>query len=247
VRLIWILTASLMTVAAMLLAAGLVLAASDRTRPRLVSGLVSYAVGTLMGSAFLALLPHALLEAEVSAMLQTTLAGFVLFFALEKMILWRHCHDRSCDTHAAAAPLVLMSDGLHNFVDGVIIAGAFLSSVSLGMATTVAVVAHELPQELGDIAILVESGYSLGRAVVLNTLASLTTPVGGVLAYLALDVVDGAGPYVLALAAAGFIYIAAADLIPGLHRRAGRPAGLGQLVLVVAGIATIAVLERIHP
>jgi zinc and cadmium transporter len=115
------------------------------------------------------------------------------------------------------------------------------------VATTVAVVAHELPQELGDIAILVESGYSLGRAVALNTLASLTTPVGGVLAYIALDVVDGAGPYVLVLAAAGFIYIAAADLIPGLHRRAGRPAGLGQVILVLAGVATIAVLERLHP
>jgi zinc and cadmium transporter len=247
VYLIWIVTASLMTVAAMLLAAGLLAVASEQARSRLVSGLVSYAVGTLMGSAFLALLPEALLGAEVSTMLQTSLLGFVLFFALEKLILWRHCHDQACDTHTAAAPLVLMSNGLHNFVDGVIIAGAFLAGIPLGVATTVAVVAHELPQELGDLAILIESGYSLPRAVALNTLASLATPLGGLLAYAALDVADGAGPYVLALAAAGFIYIAAADLIPALHRRGGRPDALSQLALVLAGIATIAVLERFHP
>jgi zinc and cadmium transporter len=246
-RLTWILAASLMTVAAMLLAAGLVLAAPDRLRPRLVSGLVSYAVGTLMGAAFLALLPHAFLEGEIGAVLQTVLAGLVLFFALEKLILWRHCHDGTCDVHRSAGPLVLTSDGLHNFVDGVVIAGAFLAGVPLGVATTVAVVAHELPQELGDIALLLESGYSVTRAVALNTLVSLTTPLGGLLAYLALDVVHGAVPYVLAFAAAGFVYIAAADLIPGLHRRAAPTAGLGQLVLILAGIATIAMLERLHP
>lgn len=123
---------------------------------------------------------------------------------------------------------MLTSDGLHNFVDGAVIAGAFLAGVPLGVATTVAVVAHELPQELGDIALLLESGYSVTRAV-------------------ALDVVHGTVPYVLAFAAAGFVYIAAADLIPGLHRRAAPTAGLGQLVLILAGIATIAMLERLHP
>ncbi|HET9491070.1 MAG TPA: ZIP family metal transporter [Methylomirabilota bacterium] len=246
-RLIWIVGASLMTVAAMLVAAGLVRTAPDRMRGRLLSGLVSYAVGTLMGAAFLALLPEALRAGETVAMLGTVLAGLVLFFTLEKLILWRHCHDGTCDTHRATGPLILTSDGLHNFVDGVVIAGAFLVSVPVGVATAVAVVAHELPQELGDIAVLLDSGYSFSRAVALNTVVSLSTPLGGILAYAALDVVDGAVPYVLALAAAGFIYIAAADLIPALHRRAALTAGVSQVVLIVAGIGTIAVLEWVHP
>ncbi len=173
------------------------------------------------------------------------LGGLVAFFMFEKLLLWRHCHDGTCDVHAAG-PLIIAGDALHNFVDGIVIASAFLTAVPLGVATTIAVVAHELPQELGDFAILLDSGYSPRRALAWNTAASLTTPAGGLLAYAGLDALDGVIPYVLALAAASFLYIAVADLMPTLHRRTGGRSVLGELVLVLAGVGTALALEMIH-
>ncbi len=244
--LIWILGASLLSIAAMLGAAGVVLAVREGVRARLVSNLLSYAVGTLLGAAFLGLLPHALEHGERMGVLGTALGGIVLFFALEKLVLWRHCHEGRCETHGAAGQIVLVGDALHNFVDGVVIAAAFVTALPLGVATTLAVVAHELPQELGDFVILLDTGYRPGTAVALNTLSSATTPVGALLAYVALAQVRAAVPYLLALSAASFIYIAAADLIPGLHRpEARRNAGL-QVALIVAGVLTILGLETAH-
>jgi zinc and cadmium transporter len=149
--LIWILDASLLTIAAMLGAAGLVLAVREGVRARLLAHLLSYAVGTLLGAAFLGLLSHALEHGAPKAILGPALSGIVLFFVLEKLVRWRHCHEGRCEAHAAAGPLVLVGDALHNFVDGVVIAAAFVTALPLGVATTLAVVAHELPQELGDL------------------------------------------------------------------------------------------------
>jgi len=207
---------------------------------------LSYAVGTLLGAAFLGLLPHALKHGEPKAILGTALSGIVLFFVLEKLVRWRHCHEGRCEAHGAAGPLVLVGDALHNFVDGVVIAAAFVTALPLGVATTLAVVAHELPQELGDFAILIDSGYRPGHALALNTLSSLTTPVGAVLAYVALEQMRAAVPHFLALSAASFIYIAAADLIPGLHRPEARKRGAIQVALIVVGALTIAALETMH-
>jgi hypothetical protein len=161
----------------------------------------------------------------------------VVFFVLEKLVIWRHCHDGECAVHGAAAPLILIGDTLHNFADGVVIAAAFLVGTSLGIATTVAVIAHELPQELGDFAILLDSGYSRARALALNALSGLASLAGALLAYGALEAIRDALPYVLALSAASFLYIATADLIPGLHRRPGAAEGLSQVLLLLAGIA----------
>ena len=171
------------------------------------------------------------------------LAGIVLFFVLEKLVLWRHCHERDCVAHSRPAPLILFGDAFHNFVDGAVIAAAFLSSIPLGVATSLAVVAHEVPQEVGDFGILLDSGYSRGRALLLNTLSSAATLPGAVLAYFWLDEVRQAVPFILALSAASFIYIAAADLIPGLHRQVAPAASIRQLVLLLAGIGTIALLH----
>ncbi|WP_368744594.1 ZIP family metal transporter [Desertibaculum subflavum] len=216
------------------------------TRRNVVPWLLAYATGTLLGAAFLGMIPKAFAEAPARDVAATLLAGIVAFFALEKLVIWRHCHEDRCEVHGAAGPLILIGDALHNFVDGVVIAAAFLISVPVGIATALAVVAHELPQEVGDFAILLESGYSPWKAFLLNGLSASATLPGAVIAYYWLVEALEALPYVLAASAASFIYIAAADLIPTLHRRASAAAALGQLALLAAGIATIALLTGGH-
>jgi zinc and cadmium transporter len=219
--------------------AGLFLLFPDKTRRLLIPCLISYATGTLLGAAFLGLIPHALSQVPVSSALGTVLIGIVLFFILEKLVVWRNCHDQQCEVHGTAGPLLLIGDAFHNFADGVIIAATFVASVPLGIVTSLSVIAHEIPQEVGDLAILLESGYSRNRALAFNLLSSLSTLPGAVLAYVALAEVQRATPYIMALSAASFIYIAIADLLPGLHRYTGPRSGLRQLALMLAGIGTI--------
>lgn len=241
----WILAFGLLgSLGSVLLAAGL-LVTSEGTRQRLLPCLVSYAVGTLLGAAFLGLLPHALVHGSPRAVLGATLFGILLFFVLERLVVWRHCHEGgSCEKHGrAAAPLVLIGDSLHNFVDGVLVAAAFLTSVPLGIATGVAVIAHEVPQELGDFAILLDGGFSRGLSLLWNALSSLAALVGAVLGYLALEPLRRLLPFVLALSAASFMYVAIADLIPSLHERARGRAAAGQLAFVLAGTLTIVALQ----
>ncbi|MBU0620667.1 MAG: ZIP family metal transporter [Gammaproteobacteria bacterium] len=209
-------------------------------RQVLVPCLISYATGTLLGAAFLGMIPSALSQAPAINVLATVLAGMVLFFVLEKLVLWRHCHEAECAVHGRAGPLILIGDAFHNFVDGVVIAAAFLTSIPLGIATALAVIAHEIPQEVGDFAILLDNGYGRVRALLLNGLSSAATLPGAVIAYFWLGETREAVPYILALSAASFIYIATADLIPGLHRQMTFAASLRQVLLLLAGIATIA-------
>ncbi|MFC2037398.1 ZIP family metal transporter [Chloroflexota bacterium] len=158
--------------------AGSFLLFPGKTRRLLIPCLISYAAGTLLGAAFLGLIPHALSRIPVSSALGTVLIGIVLFFILEKLVVWRHCHDQQCEVHGMAGPLLLIGDAFHNFADGVIIAATFVASVPLGIATSLSVIAHEIPQEVGDLAILLESGYSKKRALVYNALSSLSTLPG---------------------------------------------------------------------
>jgi zinc and cadmium transporter len=241
----WICVASLLSSGGAFTAAGLVAVWPDASRRALVVRTLSFAVGTLLGAAFLGMLPHALEAAPPSAVLGTALGGMVVFFVLEKLVLWRHCHDGECAVHGAAVPLVLAGDTLHNFADGVVIAAAFLAGTPLGVATALAVIAHEVPQELGDFAILLDSGYTPARALFLNALSGLASLAGALLAYGALEAIRDAIPYVLALSAASFLYIATADLIPGLHRRPGAAEGLSQVLLLLAGIGTVLVVEGV--
>jgi zinc and cadmium transporter len=243
---IWILGFSILGSIGAIAGAALLLALPAVVRDRLVPYLISYATGTLLAAAFLGMIPVALELAPARAILATVLGGIVLFFILEKLVLWRHCHDSDCQVHGQAAPLILVGDAFHNFVDGVVIAAAFLTSVPLGVATAIAVVAHEVPQEVGDFAILIESGYAKGKALLLNTLSAATTLPGAVLAYLFLAETRELVPYVLAVSAASFIYIATADLVPNLHRRIALKDSLRQVLLMLAGIATIATLRVMH-
>jgi zinc and cadmium transporter len=223
---------------------GVVLLLPEHTRRILVPTLASYAAGTLLGAAFLGMIPAALAGAPARSITNTLLAGMVIFFVLEKVVLWRHCHEDRCEVHGRVGPLILIGDAFHNFVDGVVISAAFLTSIPLGIATALAVIAHEVPQELGDFAILLDNGYGRAKALMLNGLSSVSTLPGAVLAYFWLDQVQEAVPYVLALSASSFLYIAAADLIPGLHRQVSPGASFRQLLLLIAGIGTIAVFHH---
>jgi zinc and cadmium transporter len=240
VLLIWILAFSVLGSLGAVCGAALVLVFPDNVRKRLVPALVAYAAGTLLGAAFLGMIPAAAGNAPVRSVSAAVLAGIILFFLLEKLVLWRHGHEAG-GSSSPAAPLILVGDAFHNFVDGVVIAAAFFTSIPLGVAAGLAVVAHEIPQEVGDFAILLDGGFGRKKALALNTLSASATLPGALTGYFWLTDVQGLVPYVLALSAASFIYIAVADLLPGLHRRT--VGGWSQLALILAGIATIAALH----
>lgn len=238
--LIWIITFSLIGSVGAAAGTALFLVFPQAIRDALVPTLVSYAAGVLLSAAFLGMIPTALARAEVELIMPTVLAGLVLFFVLEKLVLWRHCHDRDCPAqHGQTGPLILIGDAFHNFVDGVVIAAAFFVSVPLGISTSIAVIAHEVPQEVGDFAILLDSGYGRAKAFWLNMLSASATLPGALAGYFWLAPIQGAIPYILALSAASFIYIALADLVPSLHRRTTPWQSTLQLALLLAGIGTI--------
>jgi zinc and cadmium transporter len=243
VLIVWILIFSMLGSLGAIAGAALILALPVVIRGRLFPYLISYATGTLLGAAFLGMIPAALEHEPAQEILACVLAGMVLFFILGKLVLWRHCHDRDCVVHGQAAPLILVGDAFHNFVDGVVISAAFLIAIPLGIATAIAVIAHEVPQEIGDFAILLESGYSRSKALVLNSLSAAATIPGAVLAYFWLDSTRTLVPYVLALSAASFIYIATADLVPNLRRRVLPKDAVFQVALLLLGIGTIAMLR----
>jgi zinc and cadmium transporter len=227
-----------------LLVASSVLLFSDVVRTRLLPSLVSYAVGALLGVALLALLPEALALMEPTRVLATLLAGILVFFVLEKLVLLRHCHTDECEVHVGTAPLVIVGDAFHNFIDGAIICTAVLSSVPLGVSTALAVAAHEIPQEVGDTAILLAAGYSRRRALLLNVASGASGVLGALLAFGAVEVIPDIRPYVLAFSASSLLYIAMSDLIPDLHRGAIEANAGRQVVLIAAGIGTVVAVEK---
>jgi zinc and cadmium transporter len=262
--LLWIILATTVSGVLSVLAAGIFLALPARAREGAVPHLVSFATGALLGAALLALIPHAVQGAGMEKVHEVgiaLIAGIALFFVLEKFLLWRHCHDDHCVEHPlggeqdhnhaheqarqkASGALVLVGDSLHNVLDGVLIAAAFLTDFHLGLVTTLAIMAHEIPQEVGNFAVLIHSGMSRRRAVVLNLLTSLTAVIGGVVGFLALEQALAALPFALAVAAASLLYVAVADLIPGLHRRVDARSGVTQVILIGLGIALITLAER---
>jgi zinc and cadmium transporter len=243
----WIVTA---TVAGGILsvAAAAVFALNARTAH--VPVLISFAVGALLGAVFLELLPHAFgMSDSLEQMAGTILAGILLFFVLEKLVLWRHCHVEECEAHdpppqvthdyGRSGMMIMIGDTFHNFVDGVLIAAAFLANHELGIVTALAIIAHEIPQEVGDFLILLHSGYSKSQALLLNVLSSAAMVVGGVLAYFTLQTMVQWVPPLLGLAAASMLYVSVADLIPGLHRRPELQATVQQVALIALGVVTI--------
>lgn len=246
---VWIVSFTLLGGVLSALAGSVILLSGDRLRAKALPHLVSFAIGTLLGAAFLGLIPHAVMEARMENVHRvglTLVLGLLSFFVLEKLVLWRHCHHGACEAHTpdehrdrAAGVMILIGDAVHNMVDGVLIAAAFMTDIHLGIATSVAVIAHEVPQEIGDIAVLLKGGFSRARAFLANILVSLTSVITAVLAWLWMEQVDSVRPYILAVAAASFIYVAVADLIPGLHRRVDVRGGAVQLTFICAGLLVI--------
>jgi zinc and cadmium transporter len=254
-ELLWIVVLTVAGGGLSALAASAFLVAPDRARARALPHMVSFATGALLAAALLGLLPHALegAGAEGSHWIgMSVLVGILIFFVLEKLVLWRHCHQEMCEGHephahhrdAASAKLILIGDGFHNVLDGVLIAAAVMIDPHLGLVSALAVSAHEIPQEVGDLAILLHSGMSRTRALTLNLLTSLTSVMGGVIAYFALKPVMFVLPYAIAFAASSFLYIAVADLIPGLHRRVDPGTGVKQFGLIVLGAVLIYMTHR---
>jgi len=247
----WILLFSLLGGVLSVMVAASFLLLPEAVRKKLVPHLVSFAIGSLLGAAFLGLMPHALLGAgaeDTHDIFLAVLIGLLGFFLLEKLVLWRHCHSDHCEAHMphdhdkspdAAGWMILLGDGMHNLVDGVLIAAAFMTDIHLGIVTALAIAAHEIPQEVGGFVVLLHSGFSRARALLFNVLASLTTVVGALLAYWSLADAQGILPYVLAVAASSFIYIAVADLIPSLHKRTEASATFAQVALIAAGVSLI--------
>jgi zinc and cadmium transporter len=225
-----------------------------------ISRLVSFAVGALLGAVFLELLPEALAEASAQRVMLTTLMGLLGFFLLEKLVLWRHAHghdqhaddvdetehDHALHAHGGHADggrsglMILIGTSVHNFCDGVVIAASFLADSALGIAATVAIVSHAVPQQVGDFAVLVHSGFTRRRAFAYNVAVGLATLVGALAGYYALADMQQVLPTVLAIAAASLLYVAVADLIPSLHRRPEPLETVKQLALIGLGIGVIA-------
>ena len=245
----WILVAS---VAGGTLSAGLA-AASLAVRASWVPMLVSFAIGALLGAAFLEIIPHAFEMGEAHQVAFAILAGLFGFFVLEKLLLWRHCHTEDCEVHdqqhdgGRSGALIVVGDTVHNFLDGVLIAAAFLQSNELGVVTAVAIIAHEIPQEVGDFLILLHSGYTKARALAMNVLSSAATVVGGVIGYYSLRLVIEFEAMLLGFVAASMIYVAVADLIPGLHRRPQLRDTAVQALLIALGIGAIAMVGAVLP
>ena len=234
-----------------------------RVQARWIPTLVSFAVGALLGAAFLDILPHLFEQSHDPGRIAAfILAGLLAFFVLEKLLLWRHHHHHGDDGEAAAGPvhthahahghddqrvgwMIVFGDAFHNTTDGVIIAGAFLADVRIGVVTSLAIIAHEIPQEIGDFLVLLHSGFGRRKALVLNALSGLASLLGAVVAYFALSIVSNWVPAILAFAAASMIYIAVADLIPGLHKRTALGESLLQALFIALGIGCIWIIHDV--
>jgi zinc and cadmium transporter len=245
--LLWLLGASLLgSVVAVLLAATTLLAPAPLLK-RLLPRMISFSTGALLAAALLGMLPRAAAALDGPTVFAVVLGGVLVFFVLEKLLVWRHCHKQhDCDVHASSGPLLIIGDAVHNLIDGVVLAAAFLESPALGLAATLSTVAHEVPQELGEFLVYLHGGWSRRRALAWNLATSLTTFVGALLGYFFLSHLVAARPYLMGFAAAGFLYVALADLIPAQRGKSSLPLTLLDFVLVLAGVALIGFVARAH-
>lgn len=235
----WILGAAILESFVSLIGRLFVFWSEERVK-KLSHHFIGFAVGALLGVVFLDLLPEALEFSSSETVFLWALVGFLAFFLLERFLFWYHCHDGVCPVHAAGY-LVLIGDAIHNFIDGVIIAVAFLADFKLGILTSFAVIFHELPQEISDFVVLLQSGFGRAKALLYNFLIALTTILGAIFAYLIKGSIESFLGIALGLVAGNFLYIAAADLIPELHHpETGKPAApYMQFLLMIFGIFAV--------
>jgi len=240
--LLWVIAATaLNSLVALVGAAGL--ACSRKTLDKVLHALVGFSAGSLLAGAFFHLLAESLEEMQVMEAFYLVFAGFILFFLVERFLHWHHCHEGECDVHAFSY-MILFGDAIHNFIDGLIIAASFVVGFGVGAVTTIAVISHELPQELGDFGVLVYGGFARKKALLYNLLAQMTSILGGVIGFF-LVAGTGLAVYLLPFAAGGFIYIGASDLIPELHKQASLEKTMVAFLFFLAGIGFMALTKML--
>jgi zinc and cadmium transporter len=246
---VWLYTIGSVVVVSLISLVGIVsLLLNKQTVNKLVMILVSLAAGTLLGDALIHLIPEAYehISSQTSASL-LVLSGILLFFILEKFVRWHHCHDGNCEQHKKhLAPMNIIGDAVHNIIDGMLIAASYLISIPLGIATTIAVIFHEIPQEIGDFGVLLYSGMSANKALLINFMASVTAIAGAVITLIIGQSFNGFVEILIPIAAGGFIYIAGSDLIPELHHETDVSKSIKQLLLLTAGISLMYLLTFIE-
>lgn len=205
---------------------------------RILFILIAFAAGALLGVAFMDLIPEAMKKSPGANVFGYVLFGILSFFVLERFIFWRHCHDGKCDVHTFSY-LNLIGDGIHNFIDGMVIAAAFLTDFALGIVTTLAIILHEIPQEIGDFGILIYGGFSKFKALLYNFLSSLTAFIGAISTYFFYSYIENSITVLLALAAGGFVYIATADLMPELQKEVDFKKSVVQLLSLIASMLLV--------
>jgi zinc and cadmium transporter len=188
-----------------------------------------------MGGAFFHLIPESIEKNVDINPFVFVLAGFILFFIIEKMLHWRHCHKGNCDVHTFHY-MNLIGDSIHNFIDGLIIAASYIVSIPLGLTTTIAIAAHEIPQEIGDFGVLIYGGFEKKKALILNFIVALTIVIGGVVGYLVSQNIEQAVGFLIPFAAGGFIYIAATDLVPEIKKETNIKKSMATMLVFICGI-----------
>jgi len=211
------------------------LALKDKILDKILLILIGLSAGALMGAAFLDLLPEAVKNSKGSDVFIIVLVGFILFFLIEKVLHWRHCHKGECDVHTFRY-MNLVGDSIHNFIDGLTMAASFVISVPLGISTTIAISAHEIPQEIGDFGVLIYGGFSKKKALMLNFFVALTAVLGGVIGYFISMYIEDIVLYIIPFAAGGFIYIAATDLVPEIRKELDMKKYMATLLVFICGI-----------
>jgi len=222
-----------------------------KSNQKIISNMVSLAVGTLLGTAFLEIIPHSIeLSGDVNRVSIIILLGIFILFIMEKFFIWRHCHGSNCEAHSHEnarkdhnGSLILIGNSFHNFIDGALIASAFLVNLNLGLVTALAIFAHELPQEISNISILVHSGFKKRSALCFNILSSLATLIGAIISYSVLEKLDFLIPYILSFSASTMLYIAVSDLIPDLHKKTQLNETFTQILMIAFGLLIIFIIH----
>jgi zinc and cadmium transporter len=216
----------------------------EKVLNNILFSLVGFSAGALIGGAFLHLLPEALSQTNSIIIFLYVIFGFALFFLLEKILYWRHCHEGKCPIHMFTY-LNLIGDGIHNFIDGLIIAASFIISIPIGVTTTIAVVAHEIPQELGDFGVLIYGGFTRFKALLWNFTSALTAVFGALFGYFFITYVENIASPLIPFTAGGFLYIAASDLIPELHKQPEFKKSILSFILFLIGVSFMGFMKII--
>lgn len=247
--LLWIILFSVLGSVGAILAASIFILIGEKVQKKLVTSLLSFATGTLLTAALMGLIPEAIENAgEPHLVSIVILGGLLFFFFLEKFLIWRNCQVDECEIHAhAPGTLVLIGDAFHNFTDGIVIAAAFLANFGVGLAAGITIILHEIPQETGDFAILLNDGMPRKKALLYNLLSSSVTIPAAIISYFVLDIFETTIPIFLAISAASFLYIALSDLTPQLHEKTETKEIIKQLILVVTGILVMILVLSLGP